>query len=123
MVMSWDINAEWKYDPSIANEVEVRFIAESRERTRVELEHRKIERYGDKAEAMQGLRFPRRPGRPAARDGGTVKPLWLAAVDHGARRASARLAAAGSLLFERGGRAPRGAVARREALPGSAAEE
>jgi len=52
MVMSWDINAEWKYDPSIANEVEVRFIAESRERTRVELEHRKIERYGDKAEAM-----------------------------------------------------------------------
>jgi len=52
MVLSRDINAQWKYDPSVANEVEVKFIAESRERTRVELEHRKIERYGDKAEAM-----------------------------------------------------------------------
>jgi len=52
LVLSWDINAEWKYDPSVANEVEVKFIAEGRSRTRVELEHRKIERYGDKAAEM-----------------------------------------------------------------------
>ena len=52
VVLAWEINADWKYDPSIANEVEVKFIAEGRGRTRVELEHRKIERYGDKAEAM-----------------------------------------------------------------------
>lgn len=52
MVLAWEINADWKHDPSIANEVEVKFIAEGRERTRVELEHRKIERYGDKADAM-----------------------------------------------------------------------
>jgi uncharacterized protein YndB with AHSA1/START domain len=55
LVMTWDINSEWKYDPAIATEVELKFIAESAERTRVELEHRKLERYGDKAEMMRGL--------------------------------------------------------------------
>jgi uncharacterized protein YndB with AHSA1/START domain len=55
LVVSWDISADWKYDPSIATEVEVRFVAESAKRTRVELEHRKLERYGDKAEAMRAL--------------------------------------------------------------------
>jgi hypothetical protein len=33
----------------------VKFIAESGTRTRVELEHRKLERYGDKAEMMRAL--------------------------------------------------------------------
>jgi uncharacterized protein YndB with AHSA1/START domain len=55
LVLSWDINAEWKYDSTIASEVEVRFIAESDERTRVELEHRKLERYNDKAEMMRAI--------------------------------------------------------------------
>jgi len=55
LLLSWEINAEWKPDPSVASEVEIKFIAEDSERTRVELEHRKLEAYGDKAEAMRAI--------------------------------------------------------------------
>ena len=55
LLLSWDIGADWKPDPGLQTEVEVRFIAEAAERTRVELEHRKLERYGDKAEMMRAL--------------------------------------------------------------------
>jgi len=47
--ISWEINGEWKSDPGRGSEVEVRFIAESAERTRVELEHRLFERIGVEA--------------------------------------------------------------------------
>jgi len=55
VLLAWDINAEWKYQENFGSEVEVRFIAESKERTRVILEHRKLERYGDKAEMMRAM--------------------------------------------------------------------
>ena len=55
LVLTWDIGADWKYDPTLATELEINFIAETEERTRVELEHRKLERYGDKAEAMRAM--------------------------------------------------------------------
>lgn len=55
LLLSWDISAQWTYDPSVANEVEVRFIPEGETQTKVELEHRKIERYGSAAEAMFGV--------------------------------------------------------------------
>lgn len=55
IVLSWDVSAEWSYDPDLNTEVEVRFVPETPHRTRVELEHRCLERYGDKADAMRAL--------------------------------------------------------------------
>jgi uncharacterized protein YndB with AHSA1/START domain len=53
VVLRWGIGADWKYDLALKTEVELRFVAESPHRTRVELEHRHLERYGDQAAAMR----------------------------------------------------------------------
>jgi uncharacterized protein YndB with AHSA1/START domain len=54
-VMSWDISCDWKGDQPIGSEVEVKFIAEGADATRVELEHRKFEQMGEQAGAkMRG---------------------------------------------------------------------
>jgi hypothetical protein len=47
-VVSWEISADWKPDARVAfaSEVEVRFLADSAGRTRVEIEHRNFERMG-----------------------------------------------------------------------------
>ena len=55
VVFSWDINVRWEIEtnPERASEVEVRFISETPERTRVELEHRNLDRHGDGWEQMR----------------------------------------------------------------------
>jgi uncharacterized protein YndB with AHSA1/START domain len=54
IVITWDISPRWQIedDLSRASEVEVRFIAESAERTRVELEHRHLDRHGEGWESL-----------------------------------------------------------------------
>lgn len=53
LVLAWQIGPDWHFDASFSTEVEVRFIAEGPKATRVELEHRNIERFGEKAAAMR----------------------------------------------------------------------
>ena len=54
VVFSWDIGPTWQLEinPENASEVEVRFIEETADRTRVELEHRNIDRHGPGWEAV-----------------------------------------------------------------------
>jgi uncharacterized protein YndB with AHSA1/START domain len=56
VVFTWDISTRWEIETDLArtSEVEVRFIAESDSRTRVELEHRNLDHHGDGWEAMHG---------------------------------------------------------------------
>jgi uncharacterized protein YndB with AHSA1/START domain len=55
VVFSWDISPRWQIetDPDKTSKVEIRFTAESPERTRVEIEHRHLDRHGD---GWEGLR-------------------------------------------------------------------
>jgi uncharacterized protein YndB with AHSA1/START domain len=55
VVFSWDINTRWQLETDLekTSEVEVRFIPEAPDRTRVELEHRNLERHGDGWEQMR----------------------------------------------------------------------
>jgi uncharacterized protein YndB with AHSA1/START domain len=48
VVFSWDISPRWQIETNsdLTSEVEVRFVAETPERTRVELEHRNLDRHG-----------------------------------------------------------------------------
>jgi uncharacterized protein YndB with AHSA1/START domain len=53
-VMTWDINSQWKPDTTIGSEVEVKFIPDGANATRVELEHRKFEQMGaEQGETMR----------------------------------------------------------------------
>ena len=55
VVFTWDISPQWQVerDPGKASEVEVRFVSETPERTRVELEHRNLDRHGSGWEGMR----------------------------------------------------------------------
>ena len=68
VLFTWDISASWSLETESekTSEVEVRFIAEGPERTRVELEHRHLERHG---EGWEGMR--------AGVDGADGWPLYL----------------------------------------------
>jgi len=64
VVFSWDISPHWQVETDLdkTSEVEVRFVAETPDRTRVELEHRNLDRHG--------------PGWESARDGVAADQGW-----------------------------------------------
>ena len=64
VVISWDINPRWQVETDLerTSEVEVRFVSETPERTRVELEHRNLDRHG--------------PGWEGAREGVAAEGGW-----------------------------------------------
>jgi uncharacterized protein YndB with AHSA1/START domain len=55
LVLSWDIDANWQPDPELNTEIEVRFITDGNDRTRVELEHRRLDRYGARRDEMRRI--------------------------------------------------------------------
>lgn len=73
LMLTWELNSDFQRDPKAATEVEVRFIAESAARTRIEFEHRNLERIGDRAEEVRAML-----------DGG-----WVSALDNYVKEANA----------------------------------
>lgn len=50
VVLAWQIGADWKFDPTLVTEVEITFTGIGAGETRVEIEHRHLERLGAGAE-------------------------------------------------------------------------
>jgi uncharacterized protein YndB with AHSA1/START domain len=55
LVLTWDISADWQPDPNLKTELELRFIADGTDRTQVELEHRNLDRYGERRDEMRRI--------------------------------------------------------------------
>lgn len=53
VVLLWQLSAQFRFDPTIETEVDVRFTVVDDQTTRVELEHRGLEAYGADAVAMR----------------------------------------------------------------------
>jgi uncharacterized protein YndB with AHSA1/START domain len=55
LVISWDISPRWQIETDLekTSEVEVRFVSEGENRTRVRLEHRNLDRHGDSWRALR----------------------------------------------------------------------
>ena len=53
LVLGWQLDAEWDYDPDLLTEVEVRFEPDG-DGTRVSLEHRLLDRFGARAAEVRG---------------------------------------------------------------------
>lgn len=54
ITLAWQLTAKFEFDPTLVTEVEVKFVPLANGGTRVELEHRLLERFGDAAETVRG---------------------------------------------------------------------
>ena len=55
LVLTWDIDANFQPDPALNTEIEIRFVAVGPRATRVELEHRRLDRYGARRDEMRRI--------------------------------------------------------------------
>jgi uncharacterized protein YndB with AHSA1/START domain len=76
LMLSWEITADWQHDPNLKTEVELRFVADGKNATRVEFEHRRLDLYGARRDEIRGI-FDSDAG-------------WKALLDAFAARASER---------------------------------
>ena len=53
VVLAWQINARWTFDPSLVTELDVQFEAQADGSTEVSLEHRNLERFGADAATLR----------------------------------------------------------------------
>lgn len=53
LALTWQIGADWRFHPELVTSVEVRFVPEGRDRTRVVLEHSGLHAFGDAGAAMR----------------------------------------------------------------------
>jgi uncharacterized protein YndB with AHSA1/START domain len=53
VVLDWQLSGEFAYDADLHTEVEVSFVAEDPDSTRVTLEHRGLDAYGDQLEKVR----------------------------------------------------------------------
>lgn len=53
VVLAWQLNAEWRYDPDFETTIEVRFVPDG-DHIIVDFEHRDLERFGENAQAVRG---------------------------------------------------------------------
>ncbi len=75
VLLGWQLNSQWRYDPDFLTELELSFAALAGGGTRVTLEHRNLERYGADAEDYAGK----------------LRGGWPTFVDHFARYANSPL--------------------------------
>jgi uncharacterized protein YndB with AHSA1/START domain len=54
LVLGWQLDADWRHDPACETTVEILFVAEGPGRTRLELEHRDLHRFGPRRDEMRG---------------------------------------------------------------------
>src|SRR4029077_13791729 len=52
-VLAWAVGSDFKYRPALMTEVEVRFTLLGPRQTRVDFEHRDLERFGEAAERLR----------------------------------------------------------------------
>jgi uncharacterized protein YndB with AHSA1/START domain len=53
VLLAWQLDGNWKYNPACSTEVEINFTAVLAGGTRVDFEHRHLERLGDNANAIR----------------------------------------------------------------------
>jgi uncharacterized protein YndB with AHSA1/START domain len=65
VLLAWQLGVDWTYNPDFLTEVEITFIALPHGGTRVNLEHRNLERFGDQAAARRAQLDGGWPGKLA----------------------------------------------------------